>query len=301
MKYQKRNNHPIYKPVLSALFILILGVLALSAVSNTYGQGLNWEGQTGAFITPFAYTSQSDKDKVGKPQVAFHYLNGGEVLGNHFQASVTVGMFNRAEFGYTRSIVSEGSSTALSPLFKNGFNIFHGKVNLLPENYNKNKAVPAISVGFVARTQVKRVAGVLNNQSTNNGDIYVVGTKTITANPKLPILINVGYKATNASVFGIAGNSPKWEGRVFGAVAVVVPAGKGAVVIGSEAAQQPKRLNGLPNATIPTTLTYFVRIVPKGDVPFNIDFGMAQAVGKIQPGVDLKARHQFAMGMSYRF
>ena len=301
MKYQKRNNHPIYKPVLSALFILILGALALSAVSNTYGQGLNWEGQTGAFITPFAYTSQSDKDKVGKPQVAFHYLYGGDVLGNHFQASVTVGMLNRAEFGYTRSIVSEGNSTAFSPLFKNGFNIFHGKVNLLPENYNKNKAVPAISVGFVARTQVKRVGGVLNNQNTNNGDIYVVGTKTITANPKLPILINLGYKATNASVFGIAGNSPKWEGRAFAAVAAVIPAGKGAVIIGSEAAQQPKRLNGLPNATIPTTLTYFVRIVPKGDVPFNIDFGVAQAVGKIQPGVDLKARHQFAMGMSYRF
>lgn len=300
MKNQK-NNHPILRPVLNTLFILFLGVLALSAAPNLFGQGLNWEGQTGAFITPFAYMSQSDKDKVGKPQVAFHYLNGGEVLGNHFQASITVGMFSRAEFGYTRSIVSEGSSTALSPLFKNGFNIFHGKVNVLPENYNKNKAVPAISIGFVARTQVKRVAGVLNNQSTNNGDIYVVGTKTITSIKKFPILINLGYKATNASVFGIAGNSPKWEGRAFGAVAGVISAGKGAVIVGSEFAQQPKRVVGLPTATIPTSMTYFVRIVPKGDVPFNIDFGIAQAVGKIQPGVDLKARHQFAMGMSYRF
>lgn len=300
MENQRRNNQLI-KPVLNTLFILILSVLALFATANTYGQGLNWEGQTGAFVTPFAYTSQSEKDKVGRPQVAFHYLNGGDVLGNHFQASVTVGMFSRAEVGYTRLFVKEGNNTAFSPLFKGGFNTFHGKVNLVPENAGKNNAVPAISIGFVARTQVKHVGGVLNNKETNNGDVYVVGTKTITAIKKLPILVNLGVKATNASVFGLAGNSPKWEGRVFGAAAIVIAAGKGAVVLGSEFAQQPKRTEGLPNASIPTTLTYFVRIVPNGKVPFNIDFGIAQAAGKIQPGVDLKARNQFAMGMSYRF
>lgn len=301
MKIKEGNKPPFTKPVRNTLFIFILSVLALCAVPNLFGQGLNWEGQTGAFITPFAYTSQSDKDKVGKPQIAFHWLNTGEIVGNNFQASITVGMFSRAEFGYTRSIVKEGKNTALSPLFKGGFNTFHGKVNLLPENYNSNKAVPAISIGFVARTQVKHVAGVINNKNTHNGDFYIVGTKTITNIKKLPILLNLGYKATNASVFGIAGNSPKWEGRAFGAVAVVIAAGKGAVAVGSEFAQQPKRVDGLPNATIPTSLTYFARIIPKGDVPFNIDFGIAQAVGKIQPGVDIKARHQFAMGMSYRF
>lgn len=300
MKNQKRNKSSV-SPVLNTLFILILGVLALSTAPNYFGQGLNWEGQTGAFITPFAYTSQSEKDKVGRPQVAFHYLNGGDVLGNHFQASVTVGMFSRAEVGYTRLFVKEGNTAGLSPLFKGGFNTIHGKVNVVAENAGKNNAVPAISVGFVARTQVKHVGGVVNNKETNNGDVYVVGTKTITAIKKLPILVNLGVKATNASVFGLAGNSPKWEARAFGAAAVVVAAGKGAVVLGSEFAQQPKRTDGLPNASIPTTLTYFVRIVPNGKVPFNIDFGIAQAAGKIQPGVDLKARNQFAMGMSYRF
>lgn len=299
MKNQSKNNQ-LFKPVLNTLFILILGVLALSTVQNLYGQGLNWEGQTGAFVTPFAYTSQSDKDKVGRPQVAFHYLNAGDVIGNNYQVSVTVGMFNRAEVGYTRSLQSDGNNTALSPLFTGGFNTFHGKVNLVPENAGKNNAVPAISVGFVARTQVKHVAGVINNKSTNNGDVYVVGTKTITQT-KLPILISLGVKGTNASVFGIAGNSPKWEARAFGAVALVVPAGKGAFAVGSEFAQQPKRTEGLPNASIPTTLTYFVRIIPNAKVPFNLDFGIAQAAGKIQPGVDLKARNQFAMGASYRF
>lgn len=301
MKFYKRHDYPIEKPVLNTLFIIILSVLALLTVPNLYGQGLNWEGQTGAFITPFAYTSQSEKNKVGRPQVAFHYLNTGEVIGNSFQASVTVGMFNRAEVGYTRTFKTDGNTAGLSPLFKGGFNTFHGKVNLVPENSGKKNWVPAISVGFVARTQVERVGGVINNQSTNNGDVYVVATKTITSIKKLPILLNAGYKATNASVFGIAGNSPDWQGRAFGAAAFVVSAGKGALIFGSEFAQQPKRTDGLPNASIPTTLTYFVRIVPNGKVPFNIDFGIAQAAGKIQPGVDLKARQQFAMGMSYRF
>jgi hypothetical protein len=34
---------------------------------------------------------------------------------------------------------------------------------------------------------------------------------------------------------------------------------------------------------------------------FNIDFGVAQAAGRILPTVNLKARHQFALGVSYGF
>jgi hypothetical protein len=32
---------------------------------------------------------------------------------------------------------------------------------------------------------------------------------------------------------------------------------------------------------------------------FNVDFGVAQAAGTIEPGVNLVARHQFALGISY--
>jgi len=32
-----------------------------------------------------------------------------------------------------------------------------------------------------------------------------------------------------------------------------------------------------------------------------LDVGIAQAVGNVLPGLDLRARAQFAMGVSYRF
>ncbi|MBL8205501.1 MAG: DUF3034 family protein [Blastocatellia bacterium] len=277
-------------------------VLVLMLSASTFAQGLNWEGQTGAFITPFAYTSPSPADGIGHPNVAFHYLNAGSVIGNNFQASITVGLLGRTEFGYTRSFVAAGDH-ALSPLFKNGFNTVHGKVNFLPENVKKTKWVPGMSLGFVARSQVRRVGGAIKAQDTTNGDIYLVATKVITQVPNLPILLNAGYKTTNASLFGLVGNASAWQGRAFGAAAFVLkgPAKKSQVIVGSEFAQQPRHIQDLPGAIVPTTMTYFARIVPNSEKPFNIDFGIAQAAGKIAPGVDVKARAQFAMGITYRF
>lgn len=281
--------------------LLILTAIAIIAIpaSSAFAQGLNWEGQTGAFITPFAYTSASEEKKFGKPQISFHYLNAGEVVGNHVQTSVTVGAAKRVEFGYTRNFSMKGDS-ALSGLFSKGFNIFHGKVNLVPENSGKKNWVPAISAGFVARTNVQRVGSVTS--STNNGDVYVVATKTITQIKGLPIVLSGGVKGTNASVLGVAGNAPDWKARGFAAAAFVVTGpSKSTLIFGAEALQQPKYIKGLPGPTVPTTLAYWVRIVPKSKYPWNIDFGVAQVAGKITPGIDLKARHQFAMGISYQF
>ena len=78
------------------LFWLALAI-ALAA-SSAFAQ-LNWEGQTGAFVTPFAYTSPSNSKGLGHPQLAFHYLDGGSVVGNDFQISITEGLFKRVEFG----------------------------------------------------------------------------------------------------------------------------------------------------------------------------------------------------------
>lgn len=295
------NSYTPHK-LLTYLLLTVALTLLAAPFCLVSAQGLNWEGQTGAFITPFAYTSQSPTDGVGRPQVAFHFLNTGSVIGNNMQASATLGFLGRAEIGYTRSFNVAGSSTAFSPLFEGGFNTFHGKLTLVPENAAKTKYVPAIAAGFVVRSQVKHVGGVLTNKETTNGDFYLVGTKTITQVKGLPFLLNFGVKGTNASVFGIAGNATKWEARAFGAVAFVFkgPA-KSTLIFGSEAAQQPRYIKDLPGATVPTTMTYFVRIVPMPEKAFNLDFGVAQAVGKIAPGVDLKARSQFAMGTSYRF
>jgi hypothetical protein len=116
----------------------------------------------------------------------------------------------------------------------------------------------------------------------------------------VPVLLSFGYKETDAQVFGLAGNAPTFKARAFGAVAFVFkgPA-KSTLILGSEFAQQPREVQNLPGADVPTTLTYAARIVPFEKAKFNIDFGVAQAAGWILPGVDLKVRHQFALGVSY--
>ena len=272
----------------------------LSFAGSALAQSLNWEGQTGVFVTPLAYTAASPDTGAGKPVVAYHFLNAGDVLGNFHTTSVTEGLFGRVEVGYTRVFHQEGSTPGLSDLWQGGFNIVHGKVNVLHENAAKKKWVPAISAGFVARTQVRNVAGVLANRDNNNADFYLTATKTVTQVKGLPLVVNLGYKVTNASVFGLAGNAPAYKGRLFGAAAFVVkgPA-KSQLIFGSEFAQQPRDVKDLPGAIVPTTLTYAARIVPSTEHKFNIDFGIAQAAGKILPGVDLHVRHQFALGVSY--
>ena len=101
----------------------------IAAVSQTlFAQGLNWEGQTGAIITPLAYTAASPAARFGKPEVAFHYLNSGPVIGNDYQFSITEGLAKYFEFGFTEAFSSSGSSP-LTNLFSNGFSELHGKLN----------------------------------------------------------------------------------------------------------------------------------------------------------------------------
>jgi len=223
--------------------------------------------------------------------------------------SITLGAFNRVEFGYTGNLHQDGSTTGLSGLWSGGFNAFHGKVNLLRE---RRSGLPALSVGFVARTQVRNVGGVIEGHDTNNQDFYVVATKTITRFRKLPLVFNAGFKATNASLLGLAGNAPGYSGRAFGAAGFAFKGpGRSTILLGSEVLQEPRSIQGLPGAVIPTTITYAVRIVPSGALPIHgwgvekpkltLDFGLAQAAGNIMPGVNLQARHQFAFGISYGF
>jgi hypothetical protein len=279
------------------------GVAGLGLVlmaGGAAGQSLNWEGQTGVFITPLAYTAASPKNSIGKPVFAYHFLNAGEVLGNFHTASVTVGVAGRAEFGYTRTFHQEGSTAGLSPLWDGGFNIVHGKVNLVGENSAKQKWLPALSAGFVARTEVRHVSGTLAGKDYNSGDFYLVATKTVTQAKVVPIVLNLGYKATNSSIYGLAGTAPAYKGRAFGAAAFVFkgPA-KSTLILASEFSQQPREIKNLPGAVVPTTITYAARIVPTEKSKFNIDFGITQAAGRILPGVDVKVRHQFALGVSY--
>jgi hypothetical protein len=254
------------------------------------------------------------------PVVAYHYLNAGPVIGEFHEMSAEVGVGKRLEFGYTHEFHNEGGDPSLSPLWQNGFEIFNGKVVLVPENYKKNAVIPAVSVGFIARTGVRNVGNYLTynnatNNGKNNGDIYIVATKVISqVSRRMPLVLNVGVRGTDAELWGMAGNAPDWQARPFGAVAFVFTGPHSSTIIfGSEAAMQPHHPLGFTSLTdigrvplnIPTTLTYCTRIVPSPKHKLNIDFGVAQIAGKIYgngpTSINLQARHQFGTQMTYGF
>lgn len=279
-------------PIVAAL----LGGAALNA------QNLGLEGETGVFVTPLAYTASSPSNNLGLPIVGYHFLDAGSVIGTFNKMSVTEGAFSRLEFGYTRDIHTTADSPSLSPLWHNGFNIFHGKANLIGENAWKHSWIPAISAGFLVRTQVHNVGGAITGKDTHNEDVYIVATKTITQTLGMPILLSGGFRGTNAELWGMAGNASRFQGRAFGAVAFVFkgPA-RSSVVFASEVAQQSPHPEHLDLAVIPTTFTYAVRVTPFPESKFNVDFGIAQIANHIMPDTDLKSRHQVALGVSYGF
>lgn len=264
-------------------------------------QNIGWEGETGAFVTPLAYTAASPSSGLGRPLVAYHFLNGGEALGDFHNVSATVGAFSRVEFGYTRSLHSPGGDAGFSSLWNNGFNIVHGKANLVPENAGKTKWVPALSVGFIARSQVRNVGGAIQKKDTTNGDIYFVASKTI-RQTGVPIILSGGVRGTNAQLWGLGGNAPEWSAQAFGAAGFVVKLpGKATAILAAEIAQQPRHPDQLPTAIIPTSIVYAVRLSPAPESKLNIDIGVAQVAGKIAPGVDLKARSRLGVQVSYGF
>jgi hypothetical protein len=296
------------RPGMVGRFVFLAAMWCV-AMNTASAQSLNWEGQTGVFVTPLAYAVPSTEGGFGKPVVAYHYLDAGGVLGGFHQVSVTIGAFTRVEFGYTRNLHQDGSTAELSNLWGNGFNTFHGKVNVLREGQSW---LPALSVGFVARSQVHNVGGVLQNKDTTNEDFYVVATKTALGIRKLPLVFNFGFKVTNASLLGLVGNAPSYQGRLFGAAAFALRGpGRSTILLGSEVLQEPRRVQDLPGIVVPTTITYAVRIIPSGALPLHswgvesprltLDLGIAQAAGKVAPGINLQARHQFALGVSYGF
>ncbi len=290
-----------------AFWLLVL--FAMSITNTASAQSLNWDGQTGIFVTPLAYSVPSGDKTFGRPVVAYHYLDAGRVLGGFHQVSVTVGAFGRVEMGYTRTLHNNGSTAGLSNLWSSGFNTFHGKLNFVRE---RRTWLPAMSAGFVVRSQVRNVGGVIQGKDSTNADFYAVVTKTVTQVRKVPLVFNVGYKATNASLLGLVGNAPTYKGRLFGAGAFALKGpGRSTILLGSEFLQEPRSVKDLPGAVVPTTMTYAVRIIPAGALPLHgwgvespkltIDFGIAQAAGNVMPGLNLQAQRRFAFGLTYGF
>jgi hypothetical protein len=102
-------------------------------------------------------------------------------------------------------------------------------------------------VGFVVPTGVRNVDGVIQGHKTNNQDFYEGATKTITQIRKLPLVFNAGFKATNASLLGLAGNAPAYYGRAFSAAGFAFKGlGRSTILLGSEVLQEPRKIEGLP-------------------------------------------------------
>ena len=284
-----------------------VGAVLISFTPALHAQ-LGWEGETGVFVTPFAYTASAPGQKL-HPVIAYHYFNGGPIIGQFQEISTEVGIGKRFELGYTHEFHSFGDDPALSFLWQNGFEIFNAKVNLVPENSHGKLWVPAISIGTMVRGNVRNGGNYMEESNPalgsgkTDGDVYLVATKIVPQIfKKVPVILSGGVRGTNAELWGMSGNAPNWSAQGFVAVAFIFAGPKKSQIIaGAEAAQQPHHPMGFPTLNIPTTLTYCVRIIPTPKYKLNLDFGIAQIAGQVEPTVNLQARHQFGFQVSYGF
>jgi len=284
-----------------------VGAVLISFAPALHAQ-LGWEGETGVFVTPFAYTASAPGQKL-HPVIAYHYFNGGPIIGQFQEISTEVGIGKRFELGYTHEFHSFGDDPALSFLWQNGFEIFNAKVNLVPENSHGKLWIPAISIGTMVRGNVRNGGNYMEETNPalgsgkTDGDVYLVATKIVPQIfKKVPVILSGGVRGTNAELWGMSGNAPNWSAQGFVAVAFIFAGPKkSSIIVGSEAAQQPHHPMDFPTLNIPTTLTYCVRIVPTPKYKLNIDFGIAQIAGQVEPTVNLQARHQFGAQITYGF
>lgn len=309
-------------------FVFPVVALCLLAGARLGAQNLTLEGQTGGFITPTAYVVYTGEHKFfSHPAVGYHFVNASKVIGNLHTFSIEEGFANRAEVGYTRSVHTEGNSQLFSSLWHfAGMNVFNGKVVAIRDG-QWHAPVPGVAAGFVVRTGDKFVSGALNQELTGNlksytnGDVYVVVTKTW-LHPPVPFLANLGWKASNATIYGIGGQSTRFGGRLFGGLGIPIPLPFNmAIVPAAGFTQEPpssQNLNQIlyppgSRAHIPTTLDYAVRITQKDHPHFAFDAGVGQVAGTIGTTVvptpqgpalvpvNLQARSVFGTGISLRY
>jgi hypothetical protein len=328
--------------------LAVCGFLAVAMLSTRpfSAQQLTLEGQTGGFLTPTAYVVESAKGQLfSHPAVGFHFINAATVIGNIETFSITEGIGNRGEAGYTRSVHQLGNTpaaTATNAAFSglwnyHGMNVFHAKVVGIKDG-QFGPWTPGLAVGGVVRTNDHFVSGAINQLATGNftdytnEDIYVSVTKTW-AHPPVPFLVNLGWKATNAVIFGIGGQSNRFGGSFYGGLGLPVPLTHGIVAVPSAGfTQEPRTVKGLgplpvsaPNvplvsgrADLPTTLDYAVRVTQREHPHFAFDIGVGHVAGNIgnavvptglpapyppyiYPPVNLEATRVVGVGLSLRY
>jgi hypothetical protein len=324
--------------------LALCGFLAVALLTTRQlnAQHLTLEGQTGGFLTPTAYVVESAKGKIfSHPAIGYHFINTSKVIGNIQTFSIVEGFANRGEVGYTRSVHTLGDSTdptqgAFSNLWNyDGMNIFSGKLVAIKDG-EFGPWTPGVAGGVIVRTGDKFVTGALDQElaglqgiiqaakAYTNEDVYVSVTKTW-AHPPVPFLVNLGWKATNATIFGIGGQSTRFGGRLFGGLGIPLPIVAGIVAVPSVGfTEEPKTSKNLgaimpiSGVHLPTTLDYAVRVTQREHPHFSFDIGVGSVAGNIGTAVlptglpapypptisipvNLQARHVVGMGLSYRY
>ncbi len=141
----------------------------------------------------------------------------------------------------------------------------------------------------------------------------------------MPLLLNLGWKATNASIFGIGGRATRFGGRVFGGLGIPLPGPfHTAIVPAAGFTQEPPTAKNLGailvggKAHLPTTMDYAVRVTQKDNPHFSFDIGVGQVAGQIGATavatglpapyppvvlvpVNLEARKVLGLGLSLRY
>ena len=133
-------SHPSARAVLCLVLFL---AIAPGVPTGVRAQGLDWEGRTGAMMTPFAWTAGSVDGGAGRVAAAFHMLSAGNVVGTHFQLSATVGLGSRLEAGVTRSAVTVEETEAVSSLFDRGFTSQHANSSAWPATRRCGRRAPS--------------------------------------------------------------------------------------------------------------------------------------------------------------
>ena len=166
------------------------------------------------------------------------------------------------------------------------------------------RAGSALYDQYCIRPHVCTPVAVPAAKSYTNGDVYIAVTKTWAKKP-VPFLANFGWKATNATILGIGGQSTRFGGRFFGGLGIPLPIGHGIVAVPSAGfSQEPRTSKGLgPNAPcgipfvagkadLPTTLDYAVRVTQREQSALQLRYRHRPGGGeyRIDPVANLLAR-----------
>jgi hypothetical protein len=95
--------------------------------------------------------------------------------------------------------------------------------------------------------------------ATQNGDIYVAASKTFPVDDRVALVVIGGLQVTNASLFGLAGNTPDW--RLEASPPGASNWERCSCLAGSSYSNRT-RSRGIARSSLPATLAFFVRVSP---------------------------------------